>query len=82
MVLNREYRQLLVSKSFDGVVIEVNVRNLQVGRSWDTLLGARDCETVVLRRDQNAPGGDFLHWVIPAPVAVGHLHRFRAERQT
>jgi len=37
MVLNSENRQLLVSESFDGVVIEVNVRNLQVGCSGDTI---------------------------------------------
>ena len=48
VILHGKNRQLPVPNSLDGVVIEVNVRHLEPGRSRDTLFPALDGKSVHL----------------------------------
>src|SRR5512143_2643485 len=47
MILDREDRQLAMSQSLDGPVVEVDVRHLERRRSGDSLLRSGDGEAVV-----------------------------------
>ena len=53
VILDREDRQGLVAKAGDRVVVEVDVRDLNIGRQR---IGV-DGEAVVVRRDLDLTGG-------------------------
>ena len=79
VVLDSEHRQGAVTDSLDRSVVQIHVRDLQVGRSRDSGLIALDSKTVVLRRDEHAAALHFLDWMIPAPVAIRKLGRRTTE---
>ena len=77
VVLHAEGRQLAVAQPFDGLVVEVDVRDLELGRQG---LGI-DGEAVVLRGDLDRAGLQVLHRLVRAAVAELELERLRAAGQ-
>src|SRR4030095_13587281 len=65
-----------MAESFDRSVVQVQVRNLEVGCAWNRLWVipiCRDREAVVLRGDQDPPSLEVFHGVIPPAVPVREL---------
>src|ERR1700682_6072065 len=73
MVLHPEHRQAPVTNPFDGPVIQIDVSDLEIGRTLHRGLVSFDCKSMVLGSDQDAAALDRFHWVVSTPVAVGHL---------
>ena len=51
MVLDAEYRQGAVTKPFDGSVVQIDVRDLEIRRTFDRCLIPFNCKSVVLGGD-------------------------------
>src|SRR5438270_5590030 len=81
MVLHPERRQVAMSKSFNGPVVQVHVRHFEVVSALYFALVTLHRKAVVLRCDQHPPRLDLFHRVIPATVAVGHFHRRSTETE-
>src|SRR5260221_5786519 len=64
MILDAENRQRFVPQPLDGVVVEIDVRNLHVARQRIRI----DREPMVLRGDSHLPGGHILNRLVPAPM--------------
>ncbi len=76
MVLHREDRQRLVSQAGDGVVIEIHVRDLDLGGQ----ARFRNRKPVVMRRYLDLAGRQVLDRLVPAAVAELELVCVAAER--
>ena len=75
MILNSENRVFPVAQSFDRIVVQVEVGDLQSGGQG---VGP-DGVTVVLGRYVNPSVAEVLHGVIGPPVAELELERLRAQ---
>src|SRR5687768_6728352 len=73
VVLHAEYGTRFVLESLDRVVVEVPVRDAQIGRARDVATFGPDREAVVLRRDLDAAPIQLFHGVVTAVVAEGKL---------
>src|SRR5437868_1625390 len=62
MVLNREDGFLAMTQSLNCSVVEIHMRDFELGRAGNFCFASFDRETVVLRRDQHSSRRDFLHW--------------------
>ena len=60
MILHREDRQRPVPEAFDGAVVEVDMRHRQLGRPCHRLGISLDRKPMILRRDQDLAGRQFL----------------------
>src|SRR6266705_3174813 len=79
MILHRENRVLAMPHAFHGVVIEVEMRYHERRGAGDAAGVARDCETVVLRRDKYLSCLKIAYGMVAAPVTVWQLGRPAAE---
>ena len=75
VVLDTEYRHGPVTKPFDGPVVQIDVSDFEIGRTFDRSLISFDRKAVVLGSNENAATLYRLHWVISTAVSVGHFHR-------
>src|SRR5436190_549879 len=72
MVLNAKHRKLAMAEPFDRSVVEIHVRDLEVGSAGHRLFIPLNGEAVILRRDQHVTRRDFPDRMISAAVAVRH----------
>jgi hypothetical protein len=79
--LDREDRKFFVLKAFDGAIVQIDVRHLEVRRAGDPTLISGDRKAVVLGRYEHSARLDLTHRVISAAVSVWHFHRFGTERE-
>src|SRR5688572_23021774 len=79
VILDPEDRQFLVAKPLDGAVVEVDMRDLEIGRAGNPLLAPLYGEAVVLARDQHITALEILHGMIPAAVSIREFLRATAE---
>src|SRR4029079_876818 len=82
VILHAEYWQCTVPDSLDGPVIQVDVSDLEVGRSGNPGFVSFDREAVILGGDQHATGLHFLHRMISAAMTVGEFFRRATERES
>ena len=68
VVLNPKHRKIPVSQPLYGSVVEVDVGDLELFRSFHRTFVSLNCETVVLGCDQDSARFHLSHGVIPAPV--------------
>src|SRR5262249_36162899 len=80
VILYRENRQFPVLQPFDRAVVQVEVRNLKVGRAGNPVGAALDGEPMVLRRNEHTPGRQVLYRMISAAVPVWEFRGPTAER--
>ena len=73
MVLHGEQRQLPMSNSLYGSVVQVQMRDLECRGARDARFVPNHSETMVLRRDQHLVITQVLDWMVAAPVTVGEL---------
>ena len=73
MVLNRERFFVFDANAFDGIVVQVAVRDDDVVVLFD--VGWVYTEAMVLRGDLAATGFNVQHGMVRAAVAVVHLER-------
>ena len=81
MVLDRKNRKFFVLKAFDGPIVQIDVRDLEVGRSGDAFFVSRYCKPVILGRNQHTARLDFSHRMISSAMSVRHFHGFRPESE-
>src|SRR5687768_10461813 len=88
MVLNGEQRQLAMPNSFDGSIVQVDVRHLERGRAGNAATLAKHREAMVLRGDEDLVVAQIANRVVstamtvrqlPGPTAVGESHQLVAE---
>src|SRR5262245_17254344 len=82
MVLHGKDRELAMTQSFYGSIVQVEVRNLERWSSGNTGFIPFHRETVVLRRDQNPAALEIANWMVSAAVAVRELHGISTERES
>ena len=73
MVLHCEERELAMANPLDGPVVQIEVRDLERGRSGNAVLIANHSETMVLGGDEHLIGADVAYRVVSASVTVGQL---------
>src|SRR5579864_9704467 len=78
MVLHAEHGLVPVAEALDGAVIQVRVRDLDLGGQRRRIHG----EAMVLRGDLNPPRAKVLHRMIRATMAELELERPGAHRQS
>src|SRR5262245_35708816 len=82
VILDSEYRKCFVAKAFHRSVVQIEVGDLQLGRTGDPFGRSLNCKAVVLRGDQYPPRCQILDRVIPASVPIRHLRGLPAESQS
>jgi hypothetical protein len=73
MVLHGKERQLPMSNSLNGSVIQVQVRHLERGSTGNSSFVANHSEAMVLRRDQHLVIPQVLDGMVPAAVTIWQL---------
>src|SRR3989449_11462336 len=76
MVLHGEDGEFPVGHAFDGAVVQIQVRHLEL-RTWEGV--GIDREAVVLRRDVDAPRAKVFDGLVPAAVPEFQLERRPSE---
>ncbi len=79
MVLHAEYRFIAMAHAFNGVVVEVHVRDLDFASRAESRV---DTEAMILRRDLDFAGLAVQHRVVCAMMTELQLVRFAAECET
>src|SRR5918994_451559 len=82
MVLHGEERQLPVSNSLYGSVVQIQVRHLERGCARNPLFVPNHSEAMVLRRDQHLVIAQVLDRVVATSVPVGELRSATTVCQT
>src|SRR5512132_2324238 len=72
VILDSEHRQIPVPEAFDGSVIEVHMRDLELTRPLHRPFIAFDREAMILGGNKHSPRLDFLHGMISAAMPVRH----------
>ena len=73
MVLHGEERQLPMSDSLYGSVVQVQVRHFECWGARDSSFVPNHSEAMVLRRDQHLVIAQVLDWMVATSVTVGEL---------
>ena len=71
VILNRKGGPVLQPDAFDRIVIQIDMRDLDVGSLPDC--PGIDAEAVILRRDLTTPSNKVLYRMVEPPMAVMHL---------
>ena len=77
VILDRIDRQARVPETFDSVVIQIDMRDLAIGRERISI----HREAVILRGDFDAPRGQVLHGLIASVMPKGQFVSSGAERK-
>ena len=75
MILYREQRELSMTNSLDSAVIQIEMGDLETGRTRHANFIPHNREAMVLRGDENLIGPDVAHRMITAAVPVRELGR-------
>ena len=81
MVLHREERQLTVSNSLYGSVVQVQMRHLERRGARNAPCIPNYSEAMVLRRDQYLITAQVLDWMVATSVTIGELRGAATVRQ-
>ena len=76
VVLHRENRKFFVAKAFNGLIVQIDVRNLEIGGTRYPLFISSHRKPVILRRDEDSSGLYLANRVISASMPIGHFDRF------
>ncbi len=81
VVLHGEKRQLPMSDSLYGSVVQVQVRHLERRSPWYSSLVPNHSEAMVLRRDQHLVIAEVLDRMVSAPMTIWELCRAATIRE-
>lgn len=73
MVLHRKQRKRAVPNAFDGTVVQIDVRDFQVGGARDPVRLSNYREPMVLCGDEHLTAAKIADGMITSPVSVGQL---------
>jgi hypothetical protein len=82
MVLHREERKLSMTDTFDGTIIQVEVRYLERRCAGNSIFIANHCKAMVLGGDEHLPISEIPNRMIPTSVAIGQLGSASSKSQT
>jgi len=73
MVLHRKQRKLAVPNAFYGTVVQIDVRDFQIGGAGNAVCLSNYRETMVLGGDQHLTAAQIADGMVTSPVPVWQL---------